>query len=213
MASQYRRSLSRTWVLAACSPSWFRRWLPKACTKFTEMILMVTADHGPAVSGAHNTIVTARAGKDLVSALCSGLLSIGSRSGGALDDAARMIAEAHESGVSPKRFIERMKKTNQLMGIGHRIKSLANPDQRVALVRDCATANFKATPILDFAFAVEQLTTRKRANPILNIDGCMAVSVFDMIRSCGASREECDNLMVFCCLNGRFLPSDTTWTS
>jgi len=26
------------------------------------MILMVTADHGPAVSGAHNTIVTARAG-------------------------------------------------------------------------------------------------------------------------------------------------------
>ena len=32
------------------------------CTKFVEMILMVTADHGPAVSGAHNTIVTARAG-------------------------------------------------------------------------------------------------------------------------------------------------------
>ena len=31
-------------------------------TKFIEMILMVTADHGPAVSGAHNTIVTARAG-------------------------------------------------------------------------------------------------------------------------------------------------------
>jgi hypothetical protein len=27
---------------------------------------MVTADHGPAVSGAHNTIVCARAGKDLV---------------------------------------------------------------------------------------------------------------------------------------------------
>ena len=32
-------------------------------TKFIEMILMVTADHGPAVSGAHNTIVTARAGR------------------------------------------------------------------------------------------------------------------------------------------------------
>ena len=37
---------------------------------------MVTADHGPAVSGAHNTIVTARAGKDLVSCLTSGLLTI-----------------------------------------------------------------------------------------------------------------------------------------
>ena len=65
------------------------------------MILMVIADHGPAVSGAHNTTVTARAGKDLVSALCSGLLTIGPRFGGALDDAAKMFSEAHDSGVSP----------------------------------------------------------------------------------------------------------------
>jgi citrate synthase len=42
---------------------WFRRRLPAYATKFIEMVLMVTADHGPAVSGAHNTIVTARAGK------------------------------------------------------------------------------------------------------------------------------------------------------
>ena len=40
---------------------------------------MVTADHGPAVSGAHNTIVCARAGKDLISSLASGLLTIVSR--------------------------------------------------------------------------------------------------------------------------------------
>lgn len=58
---------------------WFRRQLPKYATKFIEMILMVTADHGPAVSGAHNTIVCARAGKDLVSSLVSGLLTIGPR--------------------------------------------------------------------------------------------------------------------------------------
>lgn len=37
---------------------------------------MVTADHGPAVSGAHNTIVCARAGKDLISCLASGLPTI-----------------------------------------------------------------------------------------------------------------------------------------
>ncbi len=40
---------------------------------------MVTADHGPAVSGAHNTIVAARAGKDLISSLASGLLTVGER--------------------------------------------------------------------------------------------------------------------------------------
>merc|ERR1719456_1799546 len=84
---------------------WFRRQLPTECCKFIEMILMVTADHGPAVSGAHNTIVTARAGKDLVSALASGLLTIGPRFGGALDDAAKMFAKARDSGISPKVFI------------------------------------------------------------------------------------------------------------
>lgn len=50
--------------------------LPRYATKFIEMCLMVTADHGPAVSGAHNTIVCARAGKDLISSLTSGLLTI-----------------------------------------------------------------------------------------------------------------------------------------
>ena len=50
--------------------------LPKFACKFIEMCLMVTADHGPAVSGAHNTIVCARAGKDLISSLTSGLLTI-----------------------------------------------------------------------------------------------------------------------------------------
>ena len=50
--------------------------LPKYATKFIETTLIMTADHGPAVSGAHNTIVCARAGKDLVSCLASGLLTI-----------------------------------------------------------------------------------------------------------------------------------------
>lgn len=62
-------------------------------TMFLVSAQQVTADHGPAVSGAHNTIVTARAGKDLVSALCSGLLTIGPRFGGALDKAAEMFTE------------------------------------------------------------------------------------------------------------------------
>ena len=55
---------------------WFQRCLEPIYCKFLEMSLMLTADHGPAVSGAHNTIVCARAGKDLVSSLVSGLLTI-----------------------------------------------------------------------------------------------------------------------------------------
>lgn len=56
---------------------WFKRRLPPYATKFLEMCLQLTADHGPAVSGAMNTVITTRAGKDLISALCSGLLTIG----------------------------------------------------------------------------------------------------------------------------------------
>jgi len=186
---------------------WFRRQLPTACCKFIEMILMVTADHGPAVSGAHNTIVTARAGKDLISALCSGLLTIGPRFGGALDEAAAMFSQAFDSGVSPEDFVDNMKKTNKLiMGIGHRIKSLANPDMRVEIIKTFAKKNFKDTSILDFALAVEQITTKKRANLILNVDGCIACCFSDMLRSCGAfSKQEADDLGSFGCLNGLFI--------
>lgn len=186
---------------------WFRRQLPLACTRFIEMILMVTADHGPAVSGAHNTIVTARAGKDLVSSLCSGLLTIGPRFGGALDDAAMMFTSAYNSGVSPKDFVDQMKKSNKLiMGIGHRIKSLANPDQRVVIIKEYAKKNFSDNGILDFALGVEQVTTKKRANLILNVDGCIAVCFVDMLKSCGAfTQNEVDDLMSFGCLNGLFV--------
>ena len=55
---------------------WFQRELPDYFCKFMELCLIVTADHGPAVSGAHNTIVSARAGKDLVSSLASGIVLI-----------------------------------------------------------------------------------------------------------------------------------------
>jgi ATP citrate (pro-S)-lyase len=90
-----------------------------------------------------------------------------------------------------------MKKTNQLiMGSGHRIKSLANPGQRVEIFKDYARTHFKSTPILDFALGVEQLTARERADIFLNVGSCIAVSFVDMVRSCGAfTREGCDGLM------------------
>ena len=56
--------------------------------KYFEYIVFITADHGPCVSGAQNTIITTRAGKDLVSSLCSGLLTIGPKFGGAINQAA-----------------------------------------------------------------------------------------------------------------------------
>ena len=75
-------------------------------------------------AGAHNTIVTSRAGKDLVSCLVSGLLTIGPRFGGAIDDAARYFQDACDRGLDADEFVEEMKKKGiRVPGIGHRIKS------------------------------------------------------------------------------------------
>jgi succinyl-CoA synthetase alpha subunit len=93
---------------------WFRRRLPGYASKFLEMVLMLTADHGPAVSGAMNTIITTRAGKDLISSLVSGLLTIGERFGGALDGAAAEFTGAFDKGLSPRDFVDTMRKQNKL---------------------------------------------------------------------------------------------------
>ena len=186
---------------------WFKKKLPPYATKFIEMILMVTADHGPAVSGAHNTIVSTRAGKDLVSSLVSGLLTIGPRFGGALDGAASMMTAACDRGMSGKDFVNDCKKKNVLiMGIGHRIKSVENPDMRVEIIKSYAQKHFPKTPTLDFALEVEKITTAKRSTLILNVDGCIAVCFVDLLRHCGAmSIEEADELIANGCLNGLFV--------
>ena len=68
--------------------------------------------------------MTSRAGKDLVSCLVSGLLTIGPRFGGAIDDAARYFQDACDRGLEPDDFVEEMKKRGiRVPGIGHRIKS------------------------------------------------------------------------------------------
>ena len=162
---------------------WFKKLLPKYATKFIEMAIMVTADHGPAVSGAHNTIVAARAGKDLISSIVSGMLTIGPRFGGALDGAAQQFSHAFDNGLTPQRFVDEMKAQGILIqGIGHRIKSIHNPDMRVTIIKEYAKSHFKATPLLDYALEVEKITTAKRDNLILNVDGCIGICFADLLR-------------------------------
>jgi ATP citrate (pro-S)-lyase len=186
---------------------WFKRRLPPYATKFIEMVLMLTADHGPAVSGAHNTIVTARAGKDLVSSLVSGLLTIGDRFGGALDGSAQMFSSAYDKGLSPAEFVSTMRKENKLiLGIGHKIKSRTNPDLRVQIVKEYVLANFPACPILKYAMEVEKITTSKKDNLILNVDGAVGVAFVDLLRNSGAfSPQEAEEYIQIGTLNGLFV--------
>ena len=100
-------------VDSAVALLWFKRRLPPYTTKFIGMVLIL-ADRGPAVSGTMNAIIASRAGKDLTSLLASGLLTIGSRFGGALDEAASMFSNARDTGLTPHEFVDNSCKANKL---------------------------------------------------------------------------------------------------
>jgi len=184
---------------------WFKSQFPAYATKFVEMAIMVTADHGPAVSGAHNAIVAARAGKDLISSVASGMLTIGPRFGGAIDGAAQMFSEAYDRGLTPAQFVAEMKKKGvNIQGIGHLVKSVHNPDMRVTIMKEYAKKHFKSTPLLDFALEVEKITTAKKDNLILNVDGCIGICFVDMLRN-EMPKNEADEYIQMGALNALFV--------
>lgn len=185
---------------------WFKKVYPKWATDFIETVIKTVADHGPAVSGAHNAKVTARAGKSVVESLVTGLLTIGPRFGGAIDGAAKYFKYANDNDMTPAEFLGYMKKQGiPIPGIGHRIKSLRNPDLRVEGLKKFANEYFPATPLLDYALTVEQLTTSKKDNLILNVDGTIGILMVDMWRALGYSEEEIDEFIESGTLNSFFI--------
>ena len=185
---------------------WFKKDIPVHAREFLEMVIQIIADHGPAVSGAHNTIVAARAGKDLISSLVSGLLTIGPRFGGAVNGAAEHFLYGLRNGLSPREFVDAMKRKNvRIQGIGHRLHSLENPDARVEIMKNYAKTHFKKTELLDYALAVEQVTTKKKNNLILNVDGCIGVLLVDLLKELNFSDSEIDEMIAAGLFNALFV--------
>lgn len=145
-----------------------------------ENIFELLIDHGGHVSGAVNTMVTARAGKDMVASLASGLLTIGPRFGGAVNEAARAWHEGVTERKDAGAFVEERNRAGQLLaGIGHRKYRVGIPDPRVAALSEFASL-LSNHQHYDFARAVEKVTTAKNGNLILNVDGVMAALLLDM---------------------------------
>jgi len=160
---------------------WLGRPLKSArLEKALDLALRLLVDHGPYVSGAVNTIITARAGKDLVSSLVSGLLTIGPRFGGAINGAASVWFHSVEAGTSPVDVVEDYaKRKAYIPGIGHRKYSVTLPDPRVEILTK--VVEDIAHPYLDFARQVSSQTTAKKPNLILNVDGCIAAVLLDLL--------------------------------
>lgn len=148
---------------------------------FIDLVLRLAVDHGPLVSGAMNTIVTARAGKDLVSSLAAGLLTIGPRFGGATNEAAKIWLDGVLNKKQPYDLVEGFaKKKIYISGIGHRIHRVDFPDPRVTKLL-AYTNNLHEKRFTTFAGNVEKITTSKKGNLILNVDGAIAAVLLDIL--------------------------------
>ncbi len=142
---------------------------------------LLSVDHGPQVSGALNTIVTARAGKGIVDSLAAGLLTIGPRFGGAITDAAREWSSSVISNRDPSEHVETYAKTKRFIGgIGHKKYRLDLPDPRTAVLTSFVD-KLSAHPHYDYAKAIEAITTSKKGTLILNVDGYIAALMLDVL--------------------------------
>ena len=185
---------------------WFKKDIPVYAREFMEMVLQIIADHGPAVSGAHNTIVAARAGKDLISSLVSGLLTIGPRFGGAVNGAAEHFLYGLRNNLNPREFVATMKSKNvRVQGIGHKLHTVENPDKRVEILKDYAKTHFGKTQLLDYALSIEAVTTQKKNNLILNVDGCIGVLLVDLLHELDFSDAEIDEMIKAGLFNALFV--------
>lgn len=190
---------------------WLKRDLPDYGLEFINTILILLADHGPAVSGATNAMITARAWNDLKSSLIAGLTTIWPKFGWAIDGAAIYFWQALEDGITANAFIIAMKKSGiNIPGIWHKVKSKFNPDKRCEILLEIAE-KFPNKKHLKFALAVEQITLEKRCNLILNVDGMIAVMLLDLFDDLWMSRDEIRDYIDAGIFNAFFILARTVW--
>ena len=169
-------------------------------------IFLLSVDHGPQVSGALNTIVTARAGKGVVDSLAAGLMTVGPRFGGAVSDAAREWFDGVQAGLDPADLVEKRARAKQFIGgIGHKKYRLDLPDPRTAVLATYAE-QLSTHPYFDFAKGVEAITTQKKGNLILNVDGHIAALMLDVLAEKeGYDARELDQLIAADFFNALFV--------
>jgi len=162
---------------------WSKKLPSREESEIIKRIIMISADHGPAVSGAFGAIIGACAGIDLPQAVSAGMTMIGPRFGGAVTNAGKYFkygVKEYPNDIAG--FLSWMKQNvGPVPGIGHRVKSVKNPDKRVKYLVDYVKNHTSLhTPCLDYALEVEKITTSKKDNLILNVDGTIGCILVDL---------------------------------
>lgn len=161
---------------------WARRLFTKQEAELVKRIIILSADHGPCVSGAFATILGACAGLSMSAAVAAGILMIGPRFGGAVTDAGKYFKYGRDKYLNdiPGFLADMKKNVGPVPGIGHRVKSAKNPDKRVKSLISFVRDRKMNTPCLDYALEVEKVTLGKKDNLILNVDGCIGAILTDL---------------------------------
>lgn len=188
---------------------WLKRDLPKYALDFINTIIILLADHGPAVSGATNAIITARAWNDLKSSLIAWLSTVGPRFGWAIDWAWKYFFEALRNERSPEDFIKNMKSIwENIPWIWHKVKSKFNPDKRCEILLSLSS-KFPYKKHLEFALNVEKLTLDKKPNLILNVDWFIAAMLLDIMKDIWMTNDEIKKYIDAWIFNWLFILSRT----
>lgn len=147
---------------------WTGKRPAKTQAELAKKIIILTADHGPAVAGAYATILATSAGLNLPQAVAAGIQMIGPRFGGAASNAA-------------SHFVKKVRPTSGYVypGFGHKVFSRSKPDYRVAELIKFARGPLAKTENLDFALEIEKDLLKKNEKLILNIDGAIGAILLD----------------------------------
>jgi len=84
---------------------------------------------------------------------------------------------------------------------------MTNPDMRVTQLKEYVFESFPKADLLKYALEVEGITTQKKGNLILNVDGCIGITFVDMLWSMPDlfTREEVNEVIDLGCLNALFV--------
>lgn len=189
----------------------FKTDLPDFAIQFFNDVIIILADHGPAVSWAANAIICSRAWKNVIDSLIAGLTTIWPRFWWAIQWACELFYYYKKNWISPIACVQDFKtKWWRIPWIGHKIKSQFNPDKRCTHLLGLSQT-FPVRSHIQYALEIEEITLQKRQNLILNVDWYIAAMMLDLMESLHFDEKEIEMYVHSWICNGIFAFSRSIW--
>lgn len=146
----------------------------EAEVKLLNLILDLSADHGPNAPSAVATIAATKEGKTMGESVGAGMAQIGDRHGGAGGPLMEIMYRIKNQGTSIKQEIENLlKDEKRLPGVGHRVYK--DKDPRAQLIMNTALENGVGEEYVKIVNELrDELEKQSGKSLPVNIDGAIA---------------------------------------